>query len=244
MANDKHVALLKQGVAAWNPWREENPNIRPDLSGADLREAYLRRADLREADLREADLSKASLSKANLSKANLRRADLSKANLRRADLSKANLSGADLSEADLRGANLLATTLVGTDLTGADLTGCRIYGVSAWRLKLERAKQQNLVITPPEEPTVTVDKIEVAQFVYLLLHNENLFRDQYNALSKRNLPAIERIVTSKYQRGAAFNREHPFVDVLLSDITESGEVLDVSELQRETSAAWPGGVPA
>jgi hypothetical protein len=59
---------------------------------------------------------------------------------------------------------------------------------------------------------------------------KSLFREQYNALGKRNLAAVERIVTSKYRRGAAFNRQHPFVDVLLSDITESGEMLDVSEL--------------
>jgi len=59
---------------------------------------------------------------------------------------------------------------------------------------------------------------------------KSLFREQYNALGKRNLARIERIVTTKYRRGAAFNRQHPFVDVLLSDITESGEVLDVSEL--------------
>jgi len=25
MANDEHVALLKQGVAAWNEWRAQNP---------------------------------------------------------------------------------------------------------------------------------------------------------------------------------------------------------------------------
>src|SRR5215468_5090127 len=56
MANDEHVALLKKGVEAWNAWRDENPNIRPDL---------------READLREADLSGADLSKANLRVANL-----------------------------------------------------------------------------------------------------------------------------------------------------------------------------
>jgi uncharacterized protein YjbI with pentapeptide repeats len=41
MANDEHVALLKQGVAAWNAWREENPNIQPDLSGAKLSGANL-----------------------------------------------------------------------------------------------------------------------------------------------------------------------------------------------------------
>ena len=62
---------------------------------------------------------------------------------------------------------------------------------------------------------------------------KSLFRKQYNALGKRNLAAIEQIVTLKYRRGAAFNRQHPFVDILLSDIAESGEVLDVSELVRE-----------
>ncbi len=46
MANEEHVALLKQGVDAWNAWRRENPDIRPALSGADLHGADLRRADL------------------------------------------------------------------------------------------------------------------------------------------------------------------------------------------------------
>ena len=62
---------------------------------------------------------------------------------------------------------------------------------------------------------------------------QSLFRDQYNALGKLNLAAIQRIVSAKYRRGAAFNRQHPFVEVLFSDITESGETLDLSELVRE-----------
>ncbi len=61
---------------------------------------------------------------------------------------------------------------------------------------------------------------------------QSLFRDQYNALGKRNLAAIERIVNAKYQRGPAFSRQHPFVDVLFADITESGEALDLSGLVR------------
>jgi hypothetical protein len=40
----------------------------------------------------------------------------------------------------------------------------------------------------------------------------------------------KRIVGSKYQRGAAFNRQHPSVDILLSDIMESEATLDTSEL--------------
>src|ERR1700747_3709492 len=62
---------------------------------------------------------------------------------------------------------------------------------------------------------------------------KSLFRKQYNALGKRNLAAIEQIVTLKYRRGAAFNRQHPFVDILLPDIAESGEGPDGSGLVRE-----------
>jgi len=62
---------------------------------------------------------------------------------------------------------------------------------------------------------------------------KSLYRAQYNALGKRNLAAIERVVMSKYERGPAFNRQYPFVDILLSDIIESGETLDTSELVRE-----------
>jgi hypothetical protein len=61
----------------------------------------------------------------------------------------------------------------------------------------------------------------------------SLRRAEYNALGKFDLAAIERIVACKYQRGAAFNPQHPFVDVLLCDIMESEEALDTSELVRE-----------
>jgi hypothetical protein len=46
--------------------------------------------------------------------------------------------------------------------------------------------------------------------------------------------AIGRIASRKYNRGLAFNRQHPFVGILYSDITESGEALDVSDLARKT----------
>jgi hypothetical protein len=61
----------------------------------------------------------------------------------------------------------------------------------------------------------------------------SLRRAQYNALGNLNLAAIERIAISKYQRGAALNRQHPFVDILLADIMESDEALDTSKLARE-----------
>jgi hypothetical protein len=50
MANDEHVAMLRQGVKAWNAWRDENP-FRPDLIRASLIEANLQRANLSGANL-------------------------------------------------------------------------------------------------------------------------------------------------------------------------------------------------
>jgi hypothetical protein len=123
--------------------------------------------------------------------ANLSAADLSEANLYGAGLLGANLSKAILSNADLSFANL-----VGADLTDANLTGCRIYGVSAWDLKLERAKQQNLVITPVNQPEITVDNIEVAQFVYLLLHNEKI-RDVIDTIGKKGVLLLGRFTEGR-----------------------------------------------
>jgi hypothetical protein len=151
-----------------------------DLTGADLSEAILLGAIVRGVNLSGAHLNRAKLSEANLSGANLSTADLRGADLRGVNLSgAANLSGANLTGADLDGA-----TLLGTDLTDADLTDCHIYGVSAWGLKLERTKQQNLVITERGEPEITVDNIEVAQFIYLMLNNQKV-RDVIDTITSK-----------------------------------------------------------
>ena len=66
MANPEHVDILKQGVDAWNAWRQDNPDLAPDLS----------HADPHGANLSDANLSNANLSNANLSVANLEGVDL------------------------------------------------------------------------------------------------------------------------------------------------------------------------
>jgi hypothetical protein len=76
------------------------------------------------------------------------------------------------------------------------LTGCRIYGVSAWGLKLDGAKQQDLVITPENEPEITVDNIEVAQFVYLLLHNQKIC-DVINTITSKAVLILGRFTKER-----------------------------------------------
>jgi uncharacterized protein YjbI with pentapeptide repeats len=123
MANPEHLAKLKEGVKAWNQWRKENPEIRPDLRGADLS-----RVNLIEADLSETNLIKANLFRADLNKVDLEGADLCEAFILEANLSAANLRGAALNAADLIGANLHEADLSGASLAGADLIGANLIG--------------------------------------------------------------------------------------------------------------------
>jgi uncharacterized protein YjbI with pentapeptide repeats len=94
MADDTHLAELKQGVGAWNAWRATRAGLRPDLADASLRGLDLARADLGSADLRGADLRGTSLSGAILTGTDLTGANLFKAVLDDADLAGANLTGA------------------------------------------------------------------------------------------------------------------------------------------------------
>jgi uncharacterized protein YjbI with pentapeptide repeats len=163
-----------------------------NLSGAHLGEAYLF-----EANLTGANLSGANLSGANLVGANLYRAKLDGANLGSAYLIEASLIGATLVGADLSGAELAYANLVDADLTNVQLTGCRIYGVSAWGLKLsEKTEQHNLIITKHGEPEITVDNIEVAQFVYLLLHNAKI-RDVIETVGKKGVLLLGRFTEGR-----------------------------------------------
>jgi hypothetical protein len=68
----------------------------------------------------------------------------------------------------------MSASMVETNLEEAVLTDCRVYGVSGWGIKLKRAQQSNLIITPHGEPEIGVDNLEVAQFIYLLLYNERI----------------------------------------------------------------------
>lgn len=209
MANKEHLKIIKQGVYAWNEWRKNNPDIdlsEANLVGVDLSMANLIGVNLRGADLRFASLCGADLSMADFNGADLGGADLFGTNLMGADLRRtylggtfftgANFQGADLSEAKLINADLTRANLVETNFEKANLTGCRIYGISAWNLKLQGAIQSDLIITPMNEPTITLDNLEVAQFVYLLLENEKL-RDVIDTITSKVVLILGRFTNER-----------------------------------------------
>jgi hypothetical protein len=130
----------------------------------------------------------------------------------------------DLSWSNLSGANLSKT----------NLTGCSVYAISAWNVQLEGAIQDNLVITPYGQPTITVDNLEVAQFIYLLLNNPKI-RDVIDTITSKVVLILgcftpERKVVLDALRNEL--RKHNYTPVLFDfekpasrDLTETVSIL-------------------
>ncbi len=111
----------------------------------------------------------------------------------------------------MRWADLGGAQLINTSLEGSKLYACFVYGISAWDAHLEGATQTNLRITPPGEPEITVDNLQVAQFLYLMLHNQEI-RAVIDTLSckvvlilgsfsKKRKPILEMLRDALHHRG-------------------------------------------
>ena len=160
-----------------------------DLRGCDLRHMNFKGASFDRARLDDADLRGSTLDEVRWHEVQAERAKLEGASMRMAtltgsrmaqagaagiDLSGSRIVATDLCGADLRGANLQLASFVNVQLWNADLSGSRVFGIGAWHLQTDNARQQDLIITPDEAPVIACDDLETAQFVYLLLHNEKL----------------------------------------------------------------------
>lgn len=125
MANPKHVEKLKEGVEAWNKWREDYPGVEPDLKGAAIPPLQICaeiNKELLAWELQESTLDNpqtALNAKNNYIGYNFKAADL-----RRADFSGLNLQGAIFQEAQLQKAKFQAA-----DLTEANFCGAKVSGI-------------------------------------------------------------------------------------------------------------------
>ena len=112
---------------------------------------------------------------AKLNGAHLFSANLSGADLSSGDLTRANLNGVSLNAANLNRAVLIESVMVDVDLSAARLSDCQVFGISVWKvLTDEQTEQNNLIVSHPSDPVLTVDNLKVAQFVYLLLNNKEI----------------------------------------------------------------------
>lgn len=159
-----------------NAWLDGVQLAGRNLSGGIFWRARLDRADLRDAICQQVDFSESTLQRADL---------------RGTRFIDTSLANADLRGANLEGALLENCSLLQARVDGASFRGCCIYGVSAWDLQGTPKLQKDLVITPADEPDITVDDIEVAQFVYLVYSNRKI-RNFLNAFTDKNVLILGR----------------------------------------------------
>lgn len=146
MANAKHLAILKENRTAWNQWREEHPEVTPDLTKADLRGMYFRQFNLSHVDLRGAEI----VGDSDLDEPDqngygkLKGYNPSSADFTGADLRGANLSGLSFSNLDesYPERDLKSVDLRGADLTGVDLSMSYLSGAKLGELIIESSNWQ------------------------------------------------------------------------------------------------------
>jgi hypothetical protein len=129
---------------------------------------------------------------------------------------------------------------VHTDLTGADLTGCRIHGVSAWDLKLDGARQQNLIIRGwyENEPEITVDNLEVAQFIYLLLNNQKI-RQVIDTITSKAVLILGRFTAERKGSSTLYARNCAGVTTCRSSSTLRFRLGGTLQRPSHCWLAWP-----
>ncbi|MEH1777090.1 pentapeptide repeat-containing protein [Nostoc sp.] len=139
MANEEHLAILRQGVQVWNEWRKENPHIKPDLTRVRFKRlSNYDKANFSETNLSEADFSGNFLNEINFSKANLIKVNLGLSNLHYINFNRANLSEAiivnayinetNFSAANLSKANLYLSRFINSKFNKANLANGNCFG--------------------------------------------------------------------------------------------------------------------
>lgn len=173
--------------------------VKVDLLGATLVESNFSGADLTNADLSQTALSKSNFEKANLSYSKFSHAGLNLASLKNVTAINANFFNVYLGKTNLANGNWEGTNFFAANFSEANLTNCNfshtnlnrtifvktnmskitiqhasVYGVSVWDVIGKIKNQNDLVITPKELPAITVDELEMAQFIYLLVNNTKI----------------------------------------------------------------------
>jgi uncharacterized protein YjbI with pentapeptide repeats len=139
MAEQEHLDVLHQGVAAWNEWRVAHPKVRPDLCSTTLSWLELADADLHHCSLNDSRLHYTQLNNADLYRAAFGNASLYGADLRGARIAEASFAGANMTRTDLRDAEILMTDFTGAHMVEANLQQARLIGAELSKANLFRA---------------------------------------------------------------------------------------------------------
>lgn len=219
----KFEEILIKGADFWNSWRKDNPSEKIkfryfrfrdmnldhiDFSGVDLAtcrflNSSFKDSNFKDSNLRDTVFKNSKFQDSNFDKAIISKADLSGGNFENCSFDNATFSGsviagANFKNAKLTNVNLRTTRILFSDFRGTQIVNAKIYGISAWDLLFdENTIQEDLVIDRKElNGVITVDNLEIAQFIYLIYSNEKI-RDLIDTLTTKAVLILGRFTEER-----------------------------------------------
>lgn len=166
-----------------------------EFMGANLENVNLENANCSFSNFTNAILNNANFASADLINNTMIESTCINANFTNASIVQNLSGGSDFSSTDFTGSKIVLTNLVGCNLQKTKFIDCylngsnlsrsnlnesiiknsTVYGVSAWDLSTEGSLQENLTITNYyNDSTLTVDDLEIANFIYLITNNNKV----------------------------------------------------------------------
>ena len=150
-----------------------------DLHGVILRNGSYINCNFDRSDINWADFVDAYFEKCSFRNVSMRVSKIGSANFRNCIFENSDLSYCSAEETSFIGSIFINTrlehmSLVKCDLENTKIENCFVYGTSTWDLNLNNSIQENIIITDDENDVISVDNLELAQFIYLLINNSKL----------------------------------------------------------------------
>lgn len=118
--------------------------------------------------------------------------------------------------------NMNNMSLVKTDFSKSSIINTSVYGISSWDLILKKTVQENILIS--ENDNLSVDNIEIAQFIYLMINNKKI-RDILDTITSKVVLILGR-----------FTKERKKVlDYLKKQLQQKGYVAVVFDFDKPSS---------
>ena len=160
-----------------------------DLHGCSLRNGTFNNCKFDNSRINWADLVDAYFYQCTFINVSMRVSKIGSGHFINCNFTNADLSYCSAEETDFTGSIFENTYLeyirfVKCNFTETRIDSCFFYGTSTWDIIADKSIQNNIIITNETENIITVDNIELAQFIYLLINNAKL-RDVIDTITSK-----------------------------------------------------------
>ena len=199
--NKRHLSMLKKGVRAWNSWRNNNPDVIPQLSGIHLRKGKfdnldgynldhanlagfrgvfisMQYASLIEANMEKAELEGGSFIGSNFSRANLKKINILHSRFSRAIFLEANLDQACILDSDFKEVSFEKACMEQIIFERVDLSGANLKQVDLESAKLTKVQLREANLNQASFKKAFLDTCSVYGSTFLETNLEEIITEK------------------------------------------------------------------